>query len=84
MKHRTRRSEQDGLSRQRLVKLIDLHHDSMKLAARIDWKMFKRQADGFFLSTTVHPAVLARFRHTLTPPHAQGVDDIEGLRWRGA
>lgn len=32
MKHRTRRSEQDGLSRQRLVKLIDLHHDSMKLA----------------------------------------------------
>ena len=38
MKHRTRPPEQDDLLRPRLVDLIDLRHELVKLTALIDWE----------------------------------------------
>ena len=40
MKHRDRPHEQDDLLRPRLVDLIDMRHEMVKLAALIDWEFF--------------------------------------------
>ena len=37
MSHRDRAPEQDDLLRSRLVDLIDMRHELVKLAALIDW-----------------------------------------------
>ena len=42
MKHRPRALEQDDLLRPRLVDMIDPRHELVKLAALIDWEVFKR------------------------------------------
>ena len=60
MKHRPRAPEQDDLLRPRLVDLIDMRHELVKLAALIDWAFFEREWAGFFPSTTGRPATSPR------------------------
>ena len=60
MKHRARPPEQDDLLRPRLVDLIDLRHELVKLTALIDWEVFEREWSGFFPSATGRPAIPPR------------------------
>jgi IS5 family transposase len=60
MKHRPRAPEQDDLLRPRLVDLIDMRHELVKLAALIDWEFFERERAGFFPSSTGRPATSPR------------------------
>ncbi|MDP4991141.1 MAG: IS5 family transposase [Marivita lacus] len=60
MKHRKRPPEQDDLLRPRLVDLIDMRHELVKLAALIDWDFFEREWAGFFPSGTGRPATPPR------------------------
>lgn len=60
MKPRRPPPEQDGLLRARLVEMIDMRHDLVKLAALIDWEVFKREWAGFFPSHTRRPATVTR------------------------
>ena len=60
MKHRPRPPEQDDLLRPRLVDLIDLRHELVKLAALIDWEVFDREWAGFFPSGKGRPATEPR------------------------
>ncbi|PVA07501.1 IS5 family transposase [Thalassorhabdomicrobium marinisediminis] len=60
MKHRDRPLEQDDLLRPRLVDLIDMRHELVKLAALIDWEFFEREWAGFFPSGTGRPATPPR------------------------
>ena len=60
MKHRGRPPEQDDLLRPRLVDLIDLRHELVKLTALIDWEVFEREWAGFFPSATGRPAIPPR------------------------
>ena len=60
MKHRPRPLEQDDLLRPRLVDLIDLRHELVKLAALIDWEVFERQWSGFFPSHKGRPTTEPR------------------------
>ena len=60
MKHRPRPPEQDDLLRPRLVDLIDLRHELVKLAALIDWEFFETEWSGFFPSSTGRPATSPR------------------------
>ncbi|MCV2890129.1 IS5 family transposase [Ruegeria aquimaris] len=60
MKHRSRPPEQDDLLRPRLVDMIDLRHELVKLAALIDWEVFEREWAGFFPSATGRPATSPR------------------------
>ena len=60
MKHRNRPLEQEDLLRPRLVDLIDMRHELVKLAALIDWDFFDQEWAGFFPSTTGRPATPPR------------------------
>ena len=60
MKHRPCPSQQDDLLRPRLVNLIDLRHELVKLTGLIDWEVFEREWSGFFPSTTGRPATPPR------------------------
>ena len=60
MKHRTRPTEQDHLLRPRLVDLIDLRHELVKLTALIDWEVFDREWSEFFPSATGRAAIPPR------------------------
>jgi hypothetical protein len=60
MKHRTRPPEQDDLLRPRLIEMIDLRHELVKLTTLIDWEVFEREWAGFFPSTTGRPATSPR------------------------
>jgi IS5 family transposase len=60
MKHRPRPAEQNDLFRPRLVDLIDMRHELVKLAGLIDWEFFDREWSGFFPSTTGRPATSPR------------------------
>jgi len=60
MKHRDRPLEQDDLLRPRLVDLIDMRHELVKLSALIDWEFFEREWAGFFPSGTGRPATPPR------------------------
>jgi len=59
-KHRPRPPEQGDLLRPRLVDLIDLCHELVRLASLIDWEFFEREWAGFFPSTTGRPATSPR------------------------
>ena len=48
MKHRPRPPEQDDLLRPRLVDLIDLRHELVKLAGLIDWERFDQEFGRFY------------------------------------
>lgn len=56
MKPKPRPPEQDDLLRPRLVELIDIRHELVKLAALIDWEFFEREWAGFFPSAAGRPA----------------------------
>lgn len=60
MKHRSCPPEQDDLLRPRLIDMIDQRHESVKLAALIDWDVFDREWAGFFLSGKGRPATPPR------------------------
>lgn len=60
MKHRNRPSEQEDLLRPRLVDLIDMRHELVKLTDLIDWEFFDHEWAGFFPSTTGRPATPPR------------------------
>ena len=60
MKHHVRPAEQDDLFRPRLVDLIDLRHELVKLTALIDWEVFAQEWSGFFPSPTGRPATPLR------------------------
>jgi IS5 family transposase len=60
MKHRDRASEQDDLLRPRLVDMIDLRHELVKLAELIDWDWFERECAEFFPSQEGRPATHPR------------------------
>ena len=83
MKHRNRRPEQDDLLRPRLVDLIDMRHELVKLAALIDWEFFDREWAGFFPSTTGRPATPPRLVAGLMYlQHLHGLSDDAVIdRW---
>lgn len=60
MKSKKPPPEQDDLLRARLIEMIDLRHELVKLATLIDWDVFEREWDGFFPSHTGRPATLPR------------------------
>lgn len=60
MKHHSRPPEQDDLLRPRLVDMIDLRHELVKLTALIDWEVFEREWAEFFPSSTGRPATPPR------------------------
>ncbi len=62
MKPKTRSTEQDDLLRvrARLIEMIDMRHELVKLAALIDWDIFEREWAGFFPSHTGRPATSPR------------------------
>jgi IS5 family transposase len=60
MKHRDRAPEQDDLLRPRLVDMIDMRHELVKLAGLIEWGWFEREWAGFFPSTSGRPATHPR------------------------
>lgn len=60
MKPRKPPAEQDDLLRSRLVEMIDMRHELVKLAALIDWDVFEREWVGFFPSHTGRPASMTR------------------------
>ena len=60
MKHRDRVPQQDDLLRPRLVDMIDMRHELVKLAALIDWEWFEREWAGFFPSRQGRPATHPR------------------------
>ena len=60
MKPRKPPVEQDDLLRARLVEMIDMRHELVKLAALIDWEVFEREWSEFFPSHTGRPATSPR------------------------
>lgn len=56
MKPKKRTPEQDDLLRPRLVDIIDMRHELVKLAALIDWEFFETEWAGFFPSDRGRPA----------------------------
>jgi IS5 family transposase len=60
MKPRKPPLDQDDLLRARLVEMIDMRHELVKLEALIDWDVFEREWLGFFPSHTGRPATPPR------------------------
>lgn len=60
MKAKPKGLEQDDLFRARLVEIIDMRHELVKLAALIDWDFFEREWSGFFPSEAGRPATPSR------------------------
>jgi IS5 family transposase len=60
MKPKRPPTDQDDLLRARLVEMIDMRHELVKLAALIDWEVFEREWSGFFPSHTGRPATSPR------------------------
>ena len=83
MKTQPRAPEQDDLLRPRLVDMIDMRHELVKLEALIDWEFFEREWAGFFPSkegrSATSPRLVAGLMYL---QHAYGLSD-EGVlkRW---
>ena len=60
MKPRMPPPEQDDLLRARLVEMIDMRHELVKLAALIDWEVFEREWAGLLPSPAGRPATPTR------------------------
>ena len=60
MKPRKPSPEQDDLLRARLVEMIDMRHELVKLATLIDWEVFEREWAGLFPSPVGRPATPTR------------------------
>ncbi|PQO21786.1 IS5/IS1182 family transposase [Rhodobacteraceae bacterium WD3A24] len=83
MKAKPREPEQDDLLRPRLVDMIDMRHELVKLETLIDWEFFEREWAGFFPSEEGRPATSPRLVAGLMYlQHAYGLSD-EGVlqRW---
>ena len=52
--------DQDDLLRARLIEMIDMRHELVKLEALIDWDIFEREWLGLFPSHTGRPATPPR------------------------
>ncbi len=83
MKPRKPLPEQDDLLRARLVEMIDMRHELVKLAPLIDWEVFEREWAGFFPSHTGRPATLTRLvAGLLYLQHAYALsDEAVVARW---
>ena len=83
MKHRNRPPEQEDLLRPRLVDLIDMRHELVKLAALMDWEFFDQEWAGFFPSATGRPATPPRLVAGLMYlQHLHGLSDEAVIdRW---
>jgi len=83
MKHRDRAPEQDDLLRPRLVDMIDMRHELVKLAGLIDWEWFEREWAGFFPSASGRPATHPRLVAGLMYlQHTHGLsDEAVVARW---
>ncbi len=83
MKHRPRPPEQDDLLRPRLVDMIDMRHELVKLAELVDWDWFDREWSGFFPSKRGRPATDPRLVAGLMYlQHAYGLsDEAVVARW---
>ena len=83
MKPRKPPPEQDDLLRARLVEMIDMRHELVRLAALIDWDVFEREWAGFFPSHTGRPATLTRLvAGLLYLQHAYSLsDEAVAARW---
>ncbi|MEM1150579.1 MAG: IS5/IS1182 family transposase, partial [Pseudomonadota bacterium] len=55
MKPRKPSPDQDDLLRTRLIEMIDMRHELVKLEALIDWDVFDREWLEFFPSHTGRP-----------------------------
>ncbi len=75
--------EQDDLLRARLVEMIDMRHELVKLETLIDWDVFEREWAGFFPSHTGRPATLPhRVAGLLYLQHAYALsDEAVVARW---
>ena len=75
--------EQDDLLRARLVEMIDMRHELVKLETLIDWDVFEREWTGFFPSHTGRPATLTRLvAGLLYLQHAHALsDEAVVARW---
>ena len=60
MKAKRKGPEQDDLFRARLVEIIDMRYELVKLAALIDWEFFKSEWAGVFPSKAGRPATPPR------------------------
>lgn len=83
MKPRKPPPEQDDLLRTRLIEMIDMRHELVKLAALIDWDIFDREWAGFFPSHTGRPATSPRLvAGLLYLQHAYALsDEAVVARW---
>ena len=83
MKPRKPPPEQDDLLRSRLVEMIDMRHELVKLGTLIDWDVFEREWAGFFPSHTGRPATLSRLiAGLLYLQHAYALsDEAVVARW---
>ena len=83
MKPKIRAPEQDDLLRPRLVDMIDMRHELVKLAALIDWGFFEEEWAGFFPSHTGRPATSPQLvAGLLYLQHAYGLsDEAVVARW---
>ncbi len=83
MKHRDRAPEQDDLLRPRLVNMIDMRHELVKLAALIDREWLERKWAGFFPARSgrpaTHPGLVAGL---MSLQHTYGLsDEAVVARW---
>ena len=60
MRPKSSAADQDDLLQSRLVEMIGMRHELVKLAALIDWEVFQRELAGFFASHTGRPATPPR------------------------
>ena len=82
--------DQDDLLRARLVEMIDMRHELVKLEALLDRDIFEREWLGFFPSHTVRPATLPRLvaglcylQHALSSTRKwRSVKDIKSTKGR--
>lgn len=83
MKPRKPPPDQDDLLRARLVEMIDMRHELVKLGTLIDWDVFEREWAGFFPSHTGRPASLSRLiAGLLYLQHAYALsDEAVVARW---
>ena len=83
MKPKERMPEQDDLLRPRLVDIIDLRHDLVKLAALIDWEFFEAEWAGFLPSGRGRPASAPRLVTGLLclQPACRLSDEAVVARW---
>src|SRR6056297_1992513 len=76
MKPKSRGPEQDDLLRPRLIDLIDMRHELVRLEALIDWAFFETEWAGFFPSHTGRPATSPRLvAGLLYLQHAHALSD---------